>query len=324
MRLPPDGFFIPRRGAYLKGLGVWRWQGDKLYFQRAPRKQPTPRTDAEAFNRSTLYWSTQVVKIMDAYQREFSSYMSRNSQLAAQDFMYISLFGRVGHLVRRDGTKVFSMAAMQDVSQLLDALYQLKGGILVRGDTWWEGLAIGDPGKVLGVTSPGELGFVDQTPAFAGHTDEWMQPPPMSPSTNSTNFGGNAFAAIPIYPNDAFNLAGVRVWMSNAGSGHTAYAGLYKAPSSSPILTGATKIAQGTAQTLVPGLNSLPFNSAAPVTQRDWYWLGLTILGAGNVNMAARDYNRSLGFFAQTTGTLPNTAPTATLTSGNSMSQWGY
>lgn len=324
MRLPPDGFFIPRRGAAMKGLGIWRWQGERLYFQRAPRRVPTPRSEAERFNRAQLYWSTQVVKIMDAYQRDFALSMSKATQLAAQDFLYISLFGRVGHMVRRDGTVIYSMAAMQDVSKTLDAIGQLKGQLLVKGDPWWQALDIGPPGKVLGVIGDGLIDWVDPTPAFAGHTDEWMNPPPMSPSVGSTNTGVSAFIALPVYPNDAFNVTGVELWLTNKGGSTQGYAGLYKAGAASPILTGATLIGQGAPITTVAGKNVFPFTAPLPVTKNDWYFLGVNLRGTGSYNLAARDYARTVTFFALASNTLPATAPAASITTGNNTSFWGY
>jgi len=174
VRLPPNSFLVPGRGAGIKGLGVWQWRNGSLYFSRWPRKQPTARTPAEAFNRETFYFSTQIVKIMDGYQLDFSRFLASQSQLAAQDFLYIALFGRIGHMVRRDGKVVYSMAAMQDVSKTLDAIWQLKGGILVRGETWWEGLAPGVAGQVLTMLSADDMGW--QTPSAPSGTLLYAQP----------------------------------------------------------------------------------------------------------------------------------------------------
>jgi hypothetical protein len=174
VRLPPNSFLVPGRGAGIKGLGVWQWRNGSLYFSRWPRKQPTARTPAEAFNRETLYFSTQIVKIMDSYQIDFSRWLASQSQLAAQDFLYIALFGRIGHMVRRDGKVVYSMAAMQDVSKTLDAIWQLKGGLLMRGDPWWEGLPAGLDGQVLTMQDNGL--FAWEFPAAPATITQQSQP----------------------------------------------------------------------------------------------------------------------------------------------------
>lgn len=295
-----------------------------LYFQRWPRKQPTARTAAEQFNRDALQVSTQIVKLMDSYQINFARELAAKSQLASQDFLYIALFGRIGHMVRRDGKKVFSMAAKQSVSQLLDAIWQNKGGILVRGDTWWDPLAVGNPDQVLTVQADGSLAW--ETPAAppVAAGDEFMAAPPMQPIVNSNNFGGNAFAAIPIFPKAAINITGIRLWCTAPGSGHTIYAGIYDRASGSATMAGGALLGQGTAQALTAGLNILPFAAPVAVTPDRFQWLGVAVLGAGNVNFGARDYARTLQFFAQTTGSLPNPAPAITNSSGNNGSWWGY
>lgn len=244
MRLPPDGYFIPRRGAALKGVGIWRWHGDRLFFSRPPRRVPTPRSPAEAFNRSQLYWSTQVVKLMDAYQRDTSTWLARNTQLAAQDFMYICLFGRLGHMVRRDGKVIYSMAAMQDVSKTIDAIWQLKGGILVRGETWWEGLAPGSAGQVLTMSSSDEMGW--ETPA----------PPPGSILQSQPVF--TSFAA----SSDAFATQGTVYSIGKALTISKLTA--YMAPASGQLY----KAIVGTCS-VAAGLYTITSISASPITAAD-------------------------------------------------------
>lgn len=322
MRLPPDGFFIPRRGAAMRGLGAWYWQGDKLYFRRQTKPRPKAASTAEAFNRDAFYWSTQVVKYMDGYQRDFALRLSQKTQLAAQDFLYIALWGRIGHMVRRDGRKVYSLAALQDVSSLLDTVFQLKNGILVRGETWWEGIAAGTPAQVLTINPDGTLGWADA--AGGGGAPWFMEPPPMSPDTASAIFGGNAFAALPFMSEQAVTISGLRMLMVTPGTGHTAYPGLYTANPTGLGLQGGTKVRQGSAVTVTAGLIDMPFSSPVDLTPGQWYWGGPVILGAGNVNLAAGFTNRTIRFFGQTTTTLPTTAGVASASANNNTTWWFY
>lgn len=60
------------------------------------------------------------------------------------------------------------MPAYQDVSDLLDGIYQLEGGILVRGPNWWQGLAPGLAGTILTSNGPGEAPTYQAPPAPSG------------------------------------------------------------------------------------------------------------------------------------------------------------
>jgi hypothetical protein len=306
----------------MKGVGIWYWVGDRLYFQRQHRRQPTPRSDAEAFNRSTLYWSTQVVKYMDAYQRHFAQQLSARTQLAAQDFLYLALFGRIGHLVRVDGRKVYSLAAVQDVSSLLDTIGQLKNNILVRGETWWEPIPDGTPGQVLTIKVDGSIGWADA--AGGGGAPWFMEPPPMSPDTASAIFGGNAFAAVPFMPENDVTITGLRMLIVTPGSGHTTYPGLYDANPSNNSLQGGSLKASGSSVALTAGLMDLPFSAPVDLVAGQWYWGGPVILGAGNINLAQGFTNRTIRFFGQTTTSLPATAGVASASANNNTTWWFY
>lgn len=323
MRLPPDGWFIPRRGAGMPGQGYWKWVGDKLYFARSPRRQPTPRSAAEAFNRQAFQISTQVVKIMDAYQRDYSLTLSKQSQLAAQDFMYIALWGRIGTFVRKDGTKVFSMAAMQDVSKLLDAIWQLKGGILVRGDTWWEGLEPGDPGTIMTIGLDGSPSWQDFTPGTPGRPPQFY-PNYLRPEAGSAINAGN-FNALAFIPQEDVTVTGIRLWVTALPAARTLYAGLYENPSSA-TLTGATQRAASAAQAAALGPNEIPFSAPYLCRKNHVYWYGLANTGTGTSMQLAQSGVSLTGLaLASVAIPLPATAGTAVTTGAQTiLSHWLY
>lgn len=322
VRIPPGNFLVPARGAIIKDLGVWKTRRGQPVFQKMPPKQPVPRTFAEKVNRDTFAYSAQVAPLMDAYQQQFARELAKITQLLPRDFLFIALFGRVGTFVRSDGTKIYSMAAMQDVSVTLDAIAQLKGQIMVRGETWWEGVPSGAPGQVLKVQPDGSIAWSDG--GGSGGAQWWMEQPPLVPTTNSGIFGGNAFAAMPFYVEEATEVTGCRIWLNVIGTGHTGFAGAYSANPSTNGLQGGALLGQGTPQALVLGLNDFPFSSPVIFPAHTWVWAGPAILGAGNINTMAGMSSRSNAFFGQTTSTLPSTAGAASNGAGTNVTWWFY
>lgn len=148
--------------------------------------------------------------------------------------------------------------------------------------------------------------------------DSFLFAPYFSPMANST-YGANAFVAVPIFPIRAVTLTGVKAYVNTPGASDTVYSGLYQGAS----LTGATLVRQGTAASLVSGLNTMPFTSSVSLTAETMYWLGMTILGSNSTNMAT-SLSRPIAFFSQSTGTLPSTAGTASPTTGTNATLWGY
>lgn len=109
------------------------------------------------------------VRYMSSSQQLFSREVSKHTWLAVNDLNLSTLFGRAFRVQRPNGVKTVSLPAMQDVSDLLDGIYQLKGGILVRDGTWWKGLAPGDVDTVLTSNGPGQLPSYQAPSAPAGN-----------------------------------------------------------------------------------------------------------------------------------------------------------
>lgn len=313
---------IPGRGVSLPGVGIWKERNGKTVFQKWPRKQAVARTPDEAANRHRLDVATQIVPYMDAYQQDFARQVSEITQLAVRDLLYVSLFGRLGYLVNVNGKMVFSMAAMQDVSRTLDAIYQLKNGILVRGETYWQGLAPGAAGRVLTVQLDGSLGWNELAPS--GVSEGYKLVPPLVPDVASNAVGGDGFFGRPIMPQTSDTLTGVRVWIHATSSGATIAPGLYAGAASGHGLAGGALVRNGAAQAVTVGLMSLPFATPVTLTPNNWYWFGPRIIAPSNIDFAN---NPQLGFielFNLTGGALPATAPAVGSGSFAAVGWWLY
>lgn len=174
VRLPPGSLLIPPRGQSLRGVWYTKTIGGRTYICKWPRAQPTARNEREAHARSMLAVAASCTAYMSAQEQAFSRELSKRTTLLPRDMLMMSLFGRVGYVVTLDGRKVYSMASMQDVSNLLDTIAQTRGDVMFRGPTWWQRLPIGTLGQVLTVSPEG---LPQWAPGGGGGGDGWTDIP---------------------------------------------------------------------------------------------------------------------------------------------------
>jgi hypothetical protein len=321
VKIPPESVMFPGRGVSLKGSFYTRRINGQLFISKWPRKQPTPRTANEADKRHLLLCAALSTKYMSSQEQDFSRKVAKVTKLASRDFLMLALFGRLGTFVRRDGTKVFSMAAMQNVSDLLDALGQLQGMILFKGDPWWEGLAIGLEGEVLQVGpdgypiwSPGGTGLEGAGPMFA--------PPVFSPPGGAATYNPGFMVGLPIMPGDDLTVHGIKIWITALGSGRTIQAALYS--DNAYNMTGGTLLASTAGLTPALGVNQLDFAVPAALNKNTFYWLCFNVTGgSGNLQLLNMDFPRNnYMYFTQGSTSLPSTAPTCTPGTGGYQFNW--
>lgn len=150
---------FPGRGASLKGVGYTRNINGKIYWSKWPVSQKSARTAKEQASRDLFAVAARVTLYMSAPEQAFARELADETKLLPRDLLMISLFGRVGTVINPDGRKVYSMAALQDVSDLLDAIIQIPGAIIFRGPERWQGLTIGEEGQSLVVLPDDQLGW---------------------------------------------------------------------------------------------------------------------------------------------------------------------
>lgn len=160
MKIPPASVLFPGRGVSIKGVFYTRQINGKLVVSKWPRKQPASPGSAEAENRKLIAKAARYTAYMSSGSQAFAAALAKDSKLLPRDFLMIALFNRIGYVIFKDGRKVFSMAAVTDVSELLDAIGQTPGDLMVRGETWWQALPKGPPGTVLSVNEDGDYEWV--------------------------------------------------------------------------------------------------------------------------------------------------------------------
>jgi len=216
------------------------------------------------------------------------------------------------------------MASMQDISDLLDALGQLKGMTLFRDETWWTSLPIGDPGDVMTV-GPDGLPFWDAGSGGGASGNAFMQLLEPNPNAAPLTIGPSTFIGLPIVPSSTIELNGLNVWVVVPGTSRTIVAGIYS--DAGYTMAGGTLLAQSAAIAASAGIVSMPF--AAPITlnPNTMYWFGIDVLGgSGDLKTLQSNIQRNnYQYFPQGTSTLPGTAPAVTPgTNALQFTWWGF
>ena len=319
-KLPPGNIFIPPRGMALRGVLYTTVSHGVLTLRSWPRKQPTVPTARATENRKRLAYSSIASLYMDAHQQEFSRELARRTTLNQRDLLMMALFGRIGTIVLTTGRKLYSMASVRDVSNLLDALSQIPGTMLYRGANIWQPIAGGADGDVL-TWQPGDI---PQWAAGAGGgaSESFQLMPPIVPNIASVAFTTGNLALRPIRPSQNMSLTGVRLPIFSLTATAQAFPVIYAANPAGNGAAGGTKAGQGAQVTIAPGILSLPFAAPILLTANQWYWAGVAITGTGNITFMRSDDAHTFSYFAQTTATAPTTAPAITSATGNGGGWW--
>lgn len=212
-KIPPDAYALPARGTALRGLAYTQVRNGRMVWVRWPRKRPTAGSPENQTRRDNIALAARVSIYMDVHQQMFARKVSERGPLQPRDLLMAALFRRIGTVVTREGRKIYSMAAMQDVSDLLDSIGQVEGTILYRGPTWWMALAPGVPDQVLTVDADGSPAWMPSQGGGGGgrqgYANTW--------GTTSGSAGASKGAFItPMLDTTVHSIMG-RVAMANGG-----------------------------------------------------------------------------------------------------------
>jgi hypothetical protein len=313
---------IPFRGAALRGRFYTREVNGRLIVSRWPRSQKTARTAREADNRQLMALRSSITKYMSAQEQQFSREIAAATKLSARDLMMISQYGRLGVVVFRDGRKIYSVAAIQDVSAIFDSIGQTPGDMFLRGETWWEVIAKGDPNQVLQIQPDGSIQWADLISSGVGL--EAFQMPHLTPTLTTGLFGTGAFAARSTWLPAGTVVHGVRVGVKSFTGAHSMRGAIYAADPVNLDMGGGALVKESPSIAMALGIVSMPFTSVYTVPTDGWYWFGVGVTGANNPNFMAGDYVRPNEFFAGISFPLPATAPATTASSSVNSFWWLY
>lgn len=154
-----------------------------LRVRKWPKKYGKARSALQQYWIDWFRQANLLAKYADGAQQARAIAMTKGSGLYPRDVMLKAMRGRLYTWADTTGWKWYPMAAIQDVSDSLDALAQTVGSILVRASDRWRDAAAGIAGDVLTNMGPGVA-------------PEWQ------PAAGGGGFGGGALA----YRSSAWSL----------------------------------------------------------------------------------------------------------------------
>lgn len=133
----------------MRGRVVYRVVDGHIRVQAWPRKAGPPKTAEHQFRVDKFRNVAKVIKYIDPeIQRQFREAVA-GTPLLPGDLLTAMIYNRLTGVLLPDGTRLYPMPARQDVSASLDAISQLPGYMLIRGEEFWEGIPPGEDGEVL-------------------------------------------------------------------------------------------------------------------------------------------------------------------------------
>lgn len=139
----------------LKGQYVVRRVRGQLVIQKWPRKRGPPTNPTTIDQVEKFREAGRAAKRVNPAEQTFMYQITKGSINLPRDLLYMQFYGRGIWISLPDGRRYYSMASVQDVSTLLDALGFAEGDILVRTEDGWRALEPGPVGYALTSQGPG-------------------------------------------------------------------------------------------------------------------------------------------------------------------------
>jgi len=128
-----------------------------LRVRKWPKKRGTPTSAKQLFWIDWFKQANLLAKYADPIQQVRAMEMTKHSGMYPRDVLLKAMRGRLYTWVDTDGWIWFPMAAVQDVSDSLDAIAQTVGDLLVRAADRWRPITAGPINEVLTAKGPGVL-----------------------------------------------------------------------------------------------------------------------------------------------------------------------
>jgi len=120
-----------------------------LRVRKWPAKYGKPRSALQAWWVDWFKQANLLAKYADPMSQARAIEMTKGSGMYPRDVLLKAMRGRLYFWSTPDGWKWYSVAAIQDVSDSLDALAQVVGSVLVRATDRWRSVVPGAIGQVL-------------------------------------------------------------------------------------------------------------------------------------------------------------------------------
>lgn len=131
-----------------------------------PKKRGAPRTERERLAQAKFAEANLMTKYVDPAEIAYVNEITAGTMYMPRDLLISQMYGRFWRLGLVDGTVLYPMATVYDITALLDALGQQPGQLLYRGTEFWRALPPGQPGRLLATdgtnllwSTPSQLGI---------------------------------------------------------------------------------------------------------------------------------------------------------------------
>lgn len=120
-----------------------------------PKKRPGPMSEKQQFAVEKFSQAATGSKFMWSADQNASREMTKRTNALPRDLLMMAAYGRLGDFWLTDGSRIYSMASLYDLTDLLDVVSYAPGSLLFRGTDYWSALAPGDPGSILKMGADG-------------------------------------------------------------------------------------------------------------------------------------------------------------------------
>lgn len=145
--------FGPERLPSFRGSFYLRRHRGQLVMCKWPKKQTRVKSEARKKSMQLFADASEAIKLMHSSQIERAKDITPGTQALWRDALILSLYGRLPAILTIDGQEYRPMASRKDVTDILDSLGLVEGGILYRDNDYWKILPPGEPGQVLSINA---------------------------------------------------------------------------------------------------------------------------------------------------------------------------
>lgn len=139
---------LNRRPSFKDRFYIREWRGKQI-VQAKPRRGRKELSERQQIAVDKFKQAAILAKTCAPSQQITADALTKNTQFFARDLIYMAMYGTLAAIQLDDGRKLFSVAANQNVSDLIDALAQRVGEMLFRNVDGWEPIPVGEPDDVL-------------------------------------------------------------------------------------------------------------------------------------------------------------------------------
>ena len=123
------------RGAYYV-----KKHGDGFILAAWPKKKDRPLSQRQTKSVQLFREAAEATKRMDPAEQMAARIASQATQLLPRDLLFMALYGRLGYIILDNGERFYPVAALADLTELLDMLGWDEGTLVYRGKDFWAGL----------------------------------------------------------------------------------------------------------------------------------------------------------------------------------------